>query len=173
MTDHAQRCESLAQLLEYPDDSFPARLEHGRAGLPHDEALQAFARGTESLATHALEELYIQTFDFNPKCTLDLGWQLFAEDYNRGLFLAKLRTLSQQLGVPETAELPDHLPHVLRLLARMSTADAQDFAATCGVPAVEKTLNAIDETNPYRHLVQCALAHLQELAAAPTVVNMT
>lgn len=173
MTNHPDRCEALARLLEYPDDSFATRLECARDRLRPDDSLSAFTAGTEALPLHALEELYIQTFDFNPKCTLDLGWQLFAEDYNRGLFLAKLRTLSQQLGVPETAELPDHLPHVLRLLARMTPAEAQDFAATCGAPAVEKTLNAIDESNPYRHLVHCALAQLQELAGAPTVVNMT
>lgn len=165
--------DALARLLEYPNAAFALGLDQCRALLPDDDALAAFADGTRDLPLADLEELYIQTFDFNPKCTLDLGWQLFAEDYNRGLFLAKLRTLSQVLGVPESSELPDHLPHILRLLARMTTTDAQDFAATCGVPAVEKTLNAIDDSNPYRHLVRCALTQLQALADTPTVVNMT
>ena len=156
--------ESLARLLEYPTGDFAGRVDEYLELLP-DEKSTAFAAGTGKLSLSALEELYIQTFDFNPKCTLDLGWQLFAEDYNRGLFLAKLRAESRRLGVPETRELPDHLPHVLRLLARMTPADAGDFAATCGAPAVEKTLAALDEANPYRPLLDCVLTQLRELAA--------
>ena len=84
----------------------------------------------------------------------------FAEDYNRGLFLAKLRTESRRLGLPETSELPDHLPHVLRLLGRMEEAAAADFAYTCVLPGVEKLLAAMAETNPYRHIIQGVLALL-------------
>lgn len=158
------RDESLARLLEYPGDDFAGRLADHRARWD-DEDLAALAAAVEGLSTPALQELYIQTFDFNPKCTLDLGWQLFAEDYNRGLFLAKLRTESRRLGLEETAELPDHLTHVLRLLARMTPAEAADLAATCGAPAVEMTLAAVAEGNPFRSLVTAALARLRELAA--------
>jgi nitrate reductase molybdenum cofactor assembly chaperone len=156
-------CDALARVLEYPTAEFADRLVSLRAVLcgtpvaatPHCEAFAA-AVGSMSLAAH--EELFIQTFDFNPSCTLDIGWQLFAEDYNRGLFLAKLRAESRQLGVAESCELPDHLPHVLRLLGRMDTAAAADLSATCVRPAVEKIQGALDEANPYRHLIQCVLS---------------
>lgn len=160
--------ESLARLLEYPTADFSDRLNEGRRHADDGDAeFSAFAAAAEGLSRSALEELYIQTFDFNPKCTLDLGWQLFAEDYNRGLFLAKLREISRRLEVPETSELPDHLPHVLRLLARMTAAEAGDFAATCGVPAIEKTLDAIEEGNPYRSLVASVLTRFRDLASTP------
>lgn len=155
--------EMLAGLLEYPGEDFARRLEECRA-IADDEKLAAFVDGVQALSRSALEELYIQTFDFSPNCALDLGWQLFAEDYNRGLFLAKLRGESRRLNLPETGELPDHLPHVLRLLARMPQADAGDFAAACGLPAVEKILAALDEQNPYRFLIQRTLALLMELS---------
>jgi nitrate reductase molybdenum cofactor assembly chaperone len=164
--------ESLARLLEYPTAGFTGQLDACGA-LLRDENFSAFAAGTEKLSLPALEELYIQTFDFNPNCTLDLGWHLFSEDYNRGLFLTKLRGESRRLDVPETRELPDHLPHVLRLLARMTPAEAGDFAATCGVPGVEKTLAALDESNPYRPLLACVLAQLRELAATQTEMALT
>lgn len=164
--------ESLARLLEYPRDDFAVRVDLCRA-LTREEQFAAFAVGTESLPLAALEELYIQSFDFDPKATLDLGWQLFAEDYNRGLFLAKLRSESRRLNLPETCELPDHLPHVLRLLARMTPAEAGDFAATCGVPAVEKILAALPDTNPYRPLIACVLQQLRELAATSVEVAFT
>lgn len=163
--------ESLARLLEYPRDDFAAQVDTCRA-LTDDAQFAAFAISTEKLPLAALEELYIQSFDFDPKATLDLGWQLFAEDYNRGLFLAKLRSESRRLNVPETCELPDHLPHVLRLLVRMTSAEAGDFAATCGVPAVEKILAALSEPNPYRPLVACVLRLLCELAATSVEVAL-
>jgi len=162
VNDH--RDESLARLLEYPGDDFAALLDAHRARWDDDD-LAALAAAVEGLSTPAIQELYIQTFDFNPKCTLDLGWQLFAEDYNRGLFLAKLRTESRRLGLEETSELPDHLTHVLRLLARMTPAEAADLAAACAAPAVEQTLAAVPEDNPYRSLVAAALSRLRELAA--------
>ncbi len=164
--------KSLAGLLEYPRDDFSAHVAACRA-LARDEQFAAFVIGTENLQLAALEELYIQSFDFDPKATLDLGWQLFAEDYNRGLFLAKLRSESRRLNVPETCELPDHLPHVLRLLTRMTPAEAGDFAATCGVPAVEKILAALPETNLYRPLIACVLRQLRELAATSGEVALT
>lgn len=169
-------CESLAPLLEYPTARFVGQLAECRkmmytAAPAVTEALAVFSAGTESLPLSALEELYIQTFDFNPKTTLDLGWQLFAEDYNRGLFLAKLRVESRLLGVPETHELPDHLPHVLRLLAHMEPAAATDFINACVLPAVTKTRDALDPTNPYHHLIQCTVGLLMVMAEATAEVT--
>lgn len=162
--------DALARLLEYPGIDFARQVDHCRA-LSSDENLAAFAGGTQGLSLTAMEELYIQTFDFSPNSTLDLGWQLFAEDYNRGLFLAKLRAESRRLNVPETRELPDHLPHVLRLLARMTAAEADDFAATCGVPAVEKILAALPADNAYRSLVECVMTLLKKHAASQPPVE--
>lgn len=158
--------ESLASLVEYPTAQFAGHLDACRTLLSDSAHFAGFVDATRTQSLAELEELYIQTFDFSPKSTLDLGWQLFAEDYNRGLFLAKLRTISRRLGVSESRELPDHLSHVLRLLARMEPVEAADFIVTCVLPAVEKSLGALEETNPYRHLIRC-VSTLLETAAGP------
>ncbi len=170
--------KALARTLEYPTKDYVGHVEACRTLLRADYPtvaahVDAFAVATESLSLAAREEQFIQMFDFNPKCTLDIGWQLFAEDYNRGLFLAKLRAESRRLGVPETHELPDHLPHVLRLLGRMEEAAAADFAATCVVRAVEKLLGAMAETNPYRHIIQGVLTLLGVVYSPQAVVELT
>jgi nitrate reductase delta subunit len=165
--------ESLARLLEYPTADFAVHVDTCRSALSGSADFAAFARATETMPLSALEELYIQTFDFNPNTTLDIGWQLFAEDYNRGLFLAKLRTESRRLNVPETHELPDHLPHVLRLLARMEPAEAADFIVTCVLPGITKTRDALEETNPYRRLIQCVFTLLETVAGPQVEVALT
>ena len=66
-----------------------------------------------------LEELYTRTFDINPVCSLETGWHLFGEDYNRGAFLVRMRGLLRQHGIEEGAELTDHLESALRVLSVM------------------------------------------------------
>ncbi|MBI3071389.1 MAG: molecular chaperone TorD family protein [Deltaproteobacteria bacterium] len=65
-----------------------------------------------------LEELYTSTFDIQGNVCLDVGYQLFGETYKRGQFIVKLRVALREAGVSEAGELPDHLPSVLRFLAR-------------------------------------------------------
>lgn len=170
--------ESLARLAEYPTAALSAQLAECQELLRDTDAttavvdnLAVFAAGIEAMPLAVMEELYIQTFDFNPKTTLDLGWQLFAEDYNRGLFLAKLRAESRRLGVTESQELPDHLPHVLRLVARMEGPEAEDFLLTCVLPALGKTRLALEVANPYTHLIQCVIALLETLAGRPVEIG--
>src|SRR6266568_3182701 len=57
----------------------------------------------------ARQELYVQTFEFNPACTLELGWHLFGENYERGEFLVRMREQLRRHGIAESNELPDHL----------------------------------------------------------------
>lgn len=106
-----------------------------------------------SLSLSAREELYIQTFDLNKAGTLDLGWHLFGEDYNRGLFLVKVRQYLQLFEIPESHELPDHVSQVLRVLGRMSRDDANQFAYACVIPAIEIIGEGIQSENPYDQLV--------------------
>jgi nitrate reductase delta subunit len=155
--------DRLAELLEYPDDTFSPALGACRAELTmhaSDAAarFEQFAHEVERLSTGRLQELYTQTFDLNPTCTLDIGWHLFGEAYERGLFLAAMRDELRGAGVEEGRELPDHLPSLLRLMARM---DAQSRAALERLirPAVAKLAAALRaRESPYEHLVETAFA---------------
>ncbi len=96
----------------------------------------------------AMQELYIQTFEFNPACTLEIGWHLFGENYERGEFLVRMRDELRRHGIVETTELPDHLTHVLQLIGRMEREEACRLAGEIVLPALDKM--QMTEDNPYR-----------------------
>ena len=158
--------DALADALAYPDGRYIERLERCRAAVAGGDAaahrtLTDFVGIVRPMFLAEREELYIRTFDMNPVATLDLGWHLYAEDYNRGLFLAKLRGLLRKHEVPESGELPDHASNVLRLLARLPMQEAADLAHACVLPALKKCLEGVRQGNPYRLLIGSVLQLLE------------
>ncbi|MHB9078462.1 MAG: nitrate reductase molybdenum cofactor assembly chaperone [Pirellulaceae bacterium] len=150
---------ALAYALSYPHDCFLERLreavERARVETPAAvEPLVAFIAAVEPLSVEQREELYTRTFDINPVCSLEIGWQLFGEEYHRGALLVRLRSELRRHGIEESTELPDHLTHVLSLLDRMDEHEARSFANCCVIPAVDKMLVAFeDQDNPYGRLL--------------------
>ncbi|HAZ08730.1 MAG TPA: nitrate reductase molybdenum cofactor assembly chaperone [Elusimicrobia bacterium] len=148
--------ERLGALLAYPDGDFPARVAACRraidAAAPEVKvALESFEAYARKCERHELEELYTRTFDMNPDCSLDIGWHLHGEQYERGAFLVAMREHMRRLAVPENHELPDHLSHVLVVLARMEPVAARRFTEESLKPALRKILEGFkDESNPYR-----------------------
>jgi nitrate reductase molybdenum cofactor assembly chaperone len=168
--DAKQALRSFCPLFEYPQEAFiedAAACEAAVRSLDGTAAalLQVFMEELGSMTLPEREELFIKTFDMNVRCTLDLGWQLFGEDYNRGLFLAKVRTLLSRYGIAETQELPDHVSQVLRLLACMNAEEGTAFAESCVVPALQKSHAALEEENPYQRLLKAALMLLTHVYA--------
>ena len=129
--------DQLARLFEYPDDSYVERCR--QAGL-HE-----FASEMDKLSPSQIQEQFIATFDWNPATALDLGWHLYGEQYARGEFLVRVREELRRYGIPESTELPDHLTHVLPLLARMDSTEATGFAREFVAPAVAKLVSALDQ----------------------------
>jgi len=127
----------LARLFEYPDESY---VERCRAA-----GLDVFAAEMEKLSPSQIQEQFIATFDWNPATALDLGWHLYGEQYARGEFLVRVREELRRCGIPESTELPDHLTHILPLLARMDSAEATRFAGEFVAPAVAKLVSALDQ----------------------------
>ena len=159
--------ESLAALLQYPKEDYQRLVEVCRLSIVEEDiaATQdgpgvgghflAFADGVRPLTATELEELYTRTFDLNPTCALDIGWHLYGEQYARGTFLVTLRDALRNHGIEENTELPDHLPSVLRLLARSKEQDAVDLAERSLRPAIAKMLTAFpDGQNPFSSLLR-------------------
>jgi len=151
----------LTPLMAYPTASFTTLLDDCQAqasGMAPDVAagLERFAFAVRHLSTAQLQELYTETFDMNAGCTLDVGWHLFGDRFERGGFLSDLRPELQAAGIAEGAELPDHLPHLLILMER--AAPARAFALRQLIrPAVEKIEAALHaRSSPYEHLVRSA-----------------
>jgi nitrate reductase delta subunit len=128
-----QTYEDLARLFEYPGPEY----RNAAAKFPE------FARTIDGLTTEQLQESFIQAFDLNPGAALEIGWHLFGENYQRGEFLVMMRGQLKRFGVPESTELPDHLTHVLRLLARMDEDECTAFSRAFLLPALEKMTAAL------------------------------
>ncbi|MCC6587154.1 MAG: nitrate reductase molybdenum cofactor assembly chaperone [Bryobacterales bacterium] len=151
-----------APLLFYPEQDYHARVR-ACAGAAASREMEDFERTIEGLPVEALQELYAQTFDWNPDTTLDIGWHLFGENYDRGDFLVKLRGALRTHGVGESRELPDHLSHVLVLLDRVPEDERAEFAAKYVVPALEKLCDGLTKTeSPFLPLL---IAVRREIAA--------
>ena len=155
--------ERLASLLEYPSSSFAALLEECRRQAftlkPAEAAgLERFAVSVQGLSRSQLQELYTETFDVNAGCTMDLGWHLFGDRYERGVFLSDLRPQLAAAGIAEQSELPDYLPRLLVLLHRSDPSGAIELRGHVG-RALEKLTTALRERkSPYEHLVTSAFA---------------
>jgi hypothetical protein len=66
--------------------------------------------------------------------------------------------------IPESSELPDHLTHVLAVLAAMPDHEAHRLAHACVFPALAKMHRALDGMDsPYRHLIRALVLVLEQL----------
>ena len=159
---------ALGRLLTYPDEHTVQTAEYLYVVLQGEvpaaaEDASAFGAFAEQHEPWELEEVYTRTFDVNPACALEVGWQLFGEEYARGMFLVRMREELRKYDLPESAELPDHVTHVLALVAAMPSDEAARLVRACVQPAIEKMNGALDgKETPYRHVVRClasVLAH--------------
>lgn len=150
----------LSTLLEYPDDGYVARAVECVRMLDdrRDEAaplVKPFGDVIGGMTTEEAQELYTRTFDINPVCTLEVGWHVYGEDYARGEFLVKMRRMLREHDLPESTELPDHLTHVLALLARLDGPDADELASRYVLPALQKMVDGMaDQDNPYKAVLE-------------------
>lgn len=160
--------QALADLLSYPDEAGAARARAALDVLSADApALRAMveplARALEDEPEASLEEAYARTFDWNPTGSLDLGWHLFGERYERGAFLADLRGRLRSAGVEEGEELPDHLPTCLRLVARLGR-EAAPLACEALVPALARLrIGLKDSTVPWVAALSAAESALRAM----------
>lgn len=172
---------AFSRVLSYPDERMLERAEFLyvalQSGLP-DAArdISEFGRFVEQCEPGDLEEAYTTMFDVNPACALEVGWHLFGEEYARGQFLVRMREELRNYGIAESSELPDHLTHVLAVVAAMPDNEAARFVRACVLPALEKMQTALDATDsPYggvlRSLVQVFEHRWQDATERPEVGN--
>ena len=160
--------DALAALASYPRDEPGARVRECADALHRTspaaaEEIERFAYATAETPLDVLQDVYVAAFDFDPDCSLELGWHLFGETFERGEFLATIRDGLARLGIPENEGLPDHLVNVLPMLAREEPARAAALAARIA-PAVGHVRQALQHRrNFYVHLlaaIEMAVASL-------------
>jgi len=172
MAAAAGACDRLASLLAYPRPGYRERAEECARELagehPGTEGfLRPFMEMVRETTPTGLEELYTATFDINPVCCLEVGWQLFGEEYERGAFLVRMRHLLAECGVPESTELPDHLEHVLAAMERLPLERARELAGSAVLPALGKMLKGLEgKANPFENVLKAVEAVVRERYAA-------
>ena len=157
----------LADLLRYPGEDYPQRTARCAQALAAKERnaaslLTEFSLRTGELTTEGLQELFTQTFDLDPPCSLEVGWHLFGENYERGAFLVRMRQQMRRFALEESSELPDHLTHVLGVLGRMEPEEAGEFAAACVFPALDKMRAGLaGKNNPFENVLEAIVRLLE------------
>src|SRR5215471_5221577 len=153
--------EILASSLEYPDEHWHTGLDSWQQCLSAEGSVVAtefneFRRKLLDLPIDEIQELYTQTFDLNPVCTLDIGYHLFGENYKRGELLARLRETEEPFELGQANQLPDHLPVLLRLLPKLQDEELRlALIAEILMPSLFKMIEALSRTdNPYRYLIE-------------------
>ena len=159
---------ALSRLLSYPDEHTVQTAEFLfvilQGEIPEaSKAAADFGAFAEQHELWEVEEAFTRTFDVNPTCALEVGWHLFGEEYARGMFLVRMREELRKYSLPESAELPDHIAHVLAVVAAMPDDEAARFVRACVQPAVEKMNQALlGKDSPYRHVVACLASVMTE-----------
>ena len=101
----------------------------------------------------------------NTSCCLEVGWHLYGEDYHRGEFMVNMRQALAEENIAESAELPDHISHCLRLLPHLEDKDAQAFAQNYLSPAIKKVLAGLDQNNPYKNIIELLQNELERFGS--------
>ena len=122
--------EQLAAVFEYPGQDYPARVRSAAAAVAAacPQAAATLDRFAESLPgdnevlspdeLDEMQELFTRSFDVQAMTTLSVGYVAFGDDYKRGELLVNLNHEHRQAGIDCGSELSDHLPNILRLMAR-------------------------------------------------------
>jgi nitrate reductase molybdenum cofactor assembly chaperone NarJ/NarW len=170
--------ELMSRILSYPDEQYPEAVATWQQEVAQvcpgsvDHASR-FAASLVGQGTEELQEMYVRTFDLNPVCALEVGWQLFGDTYDRGEFLVTMRQELRRHGIAELHELPDHLSHLLLLLGKMAPELAPTFASTCLLLAMKKMLVGFEgKGNPYEEFLRATTSVIeaaQPLALAEVV----
>lgn len=140
----------LARLFAYPGASFLKDVQQVVTFLK--ERYSSAARDAEYFYErlpqndpNSMQELFTRSFDVQAVTTLDVGYVLFGEDYKRGEILANLNREHASAHNDCGVELADHLPNLLRLIAKSGDAEMiHELAEEILAPALQKMIHEFD-----------------------------
>ena len=114
----------LADLFEYPQPGYIETVKGVQFYLKKNypqasETLSSFSKTIFQMTVKDIQELYSRSFDVQAATTLDVGYVMFGDDYKRGELLVNLNREHREAQNECGHELPDHLPNMLRLIAKL------------------------------------------------------
>lgn len=155
----------FAQQLTYPERiNFNPTVIEGLVE-PSDPAYIHIVQFWELMHAYSmeqLEEMYVQTFDFQKDSTLYMTYFKFEDSKERGQMLAKLKILYEMFGLDmPDSELSDFLPLMCEFIYAVEWegyANAErDFSVLVGVieDGTYHLLKALEKNeSPYYHLIR-------------------
>ncbi len=159
----------ISMALRHPDDDLiAARADVLAAALPlpsgpGEDGLRAFLAWWAVEDPDELRRVYVETFDFSRRTSLDLTYYTHGDLRQRGLALLALRRRYDAAGLElEGPELPDHLPVVLEFAALDPEAGGAVLADFRPVVEIIR-LALVRAASPYAGLVTALCALLPEL----------
>lgn len=142
--------EIYADVFSYPESLLIEKIENVQKYLDikYPDASKIFKNFCDFLKIiniKSWEEIYTRSFDVQALTTLDLGYVLFGDDYKRGEFLVNLSKEHKKAGNECGNELADHLPNVIRLLAKLENEELlEDIISYILYPALKKIESEFD-----------------------------
>lgn len=142
--------ELLASLTDYPDAGFADKVKEIQLFLNgyYPElgiVLEPFTEFISAASIDEMQELHTRTFEVQAITTLDLGYLLFGDDYKRAELLVNLSREHTAADNDCGCELADHLPNVIRLVAKMEDLNVQrEVAEKLIYPGLKKMISEFD-----------------------------
>lgn len=144
---------NIASLLDFPDEGTLETVNEIQLLLDgkYPELgmiLEPFTEYVSVNSVNEVRELYTRTFEVQAITTLDLGYLLFGDDYKRAELLVNLSREHTLIENDCGFELADHLPNVVRLLARMQDELIQkELVEKIVNPGLKKMIAEFDPMN--------------------------
>ena len=145
--------EKLASLFDYPQRDYPAQVrkvcellerQYPLAAAELESFATALPSHGDAFSTEELDEIqeiFTRSFDVQSITTLGVGYVMFGDDYKRGELLVNLSREHATVGLDCGSELPDHLPNVVRLIARWQDRElVTEFVQEILHPALERMI---------------------------------
>src|SRR6266568_2212045 len=124
--DTTRALQSAALALEYPDETWRARLPLLRQAAdtisgPAGVALARFVEHADRTPADELARHYVETFDLRRHCCLYLTYYAFGDTRKRGMALLRFTHAYRTAGFTlASEELPDHLTIIYKFATRCS-----------------------------------------------------
>jgi len=141
---------TISRLFDYPEDDYYDVVAEAITSLSNNypeakKKLEEFLK-LLPMQLSEVQELYSKSFEVQAVTSLDVGYVLYGDDYQRGIILVKLNEEHDKVNNDCGRELGDFLPNLLRLLPKIADKNVtSEMVSMLIAPSVEKM---IDEYNP-------------------------
>ncbi len=136
----------LSKLFDYPGENYHDIVLEALNVVSKDypKASKELEIFLELLPMHIneLQELYSKSFEVQAVTSLDVGYVLYGDDYQRGVILVNLNKEHNKAKNDCGEELADFLPNLLRLLPKIEDEEmANEMVTMLIATAVEKMMD--------------------------------